>query len=160
MRWKRAVAFGVVGAAAMSVLMALARAVGMPVSLEMMLGTMTGAAPGPGPFVLGLATHLTMGGIFGLIYGWIFERIHHGGAVVGVGIGLVHAVVAGLFMALLPTIHPLMPDRMAPPGAFMSNLRVMGVLAQFVLHAVFGAIVGGGYGHASEERPFGALRHA
>jgi len=159
MRLGRAVIFGVVGAAAMSMMMLLARTMGMPAALEMMLGTMTGAGPGPGPFALGLAIHLVMGGLFGIGYAWLFERVlHHGGAVAGVGIGLVHAVFAGIFMAVIPIIHPLIPAEMPAPGAFMANLGPMGVVAEFALHAIFGAIVGGGYGHVARERPW-ALSH-
>lgn len=55
-------------------------------------------------------------------------------------------MVAGLFMAMVPAMHPLVPEQMPAPGPFMANLGAMGIIAEFVLHAVYGGIVGGVYG--------------
>jgi hypothetical protein len=60
----------------------------------------------------------------------------------GVFVGLGHAVVAGLFMGMMPAMHPLIPELMPAPGAFMSGMGPMGVVAEFVGHALYGAIVG------------------
>ena len=48
----------------MTVIMAMARAMGMPVNLEMMLGTMMGGAPSAASWILGFIIHLVAGGIF------------------------------------------------------------------------------------------------
>ena len=39
------------------------------------LGTMLGHAPGPGPWLAGLAAHLVIAGLIALIYGWGFETL-------------------------------------------------------------------------------------
>lgn len=146
MKAGKAFAAGIIGAAVMSVLMWVARIMGMQANLEMILGTMI-TDPGSSAWMIGFVIHLMMGGIFGLIYGWIFEHLtHRSGWLLGGGIGLVHAVVAGIFMGMVPLIHPRMPSPVVPPGAFMSHLGMMGPVAVFMLHFVFGAIVGGMYG--------------
>lgn len=162
MKWNKALGYGVLGAAAMSIVMGLARSMGMHVQLELMLGTMLGIAPeGSNAFVVGLVMHLMMGAAFGATYAWLFERvIHHGGVAAGALVGLPHAIVAGLFMAMIPAVHPFIPESMPAPGAFMSNLGAMGVMAELMLHVMFGAIVGAGYGHVQAERSWRGAAHA
>lgn len=138
---------GVVGGAAMSLLMWMARTMmDMPANLEMMLGTMLGMMPGPTAWLIGLVMHLLISGLIALIYAWGFERVtHRAGWLVGAGFGVLHAIIAGLVMGMMPAMHPLMPEQMPPPGAYMSNLGAMGVIAEFMLHIVYGAIVGAIY---------------
>jgi hypothetical protein len=71
---------------------------------------------------------------------------------VGAAFGLAHAVIAGLGMGIVPAIHPMIPERMPAPGAFMANLGAIGIVAEFALHAVYGAIVGAMYGPVIGER--------
>ena len=138
---------GVVGGAVMSVLLAVARLLGMPVNLEVMLGTITGMSPGSGAWVLGLIMHLVISGLIALAYAFGFEHVsHRSGALPGVVFSLLHIVIGGLFMGMIPAIHPLVPERMAAPGAFMSNVGDTGVIAFVVLHAIYGAVVGVMYG--------------
>ncbi|MDQ3036419.1 MAG: hypothetical protein M3Y87_28735 [Myxococcota bacterium] len=138
---------GVVGGAVMSVLLAIGRAMGMPINLEMMLGTMTGLAPGAGTWVLGLIMHLVISGGIALFYAVGFEHIaHRAGALPGVVFSLLHIVVGGLVMGFIPAIHPLIPESMMAPGAFMSNIGDIGVIAFVALHAIYGAVVGVVYG--------------
>jgi hypothetical protein len=68
----RAFVAGVVGGLAMSGMLAVARAAGMPAALEMMLGTMI-APPGPGAFALGLGMHMVISGLLGLLYAALFR---------------------------------------------------------------------------------------
>jgi hypothetical protein len=153
MRAKRAIVFGVLGAAAISVLSALARAVGVPIQLEMLLGTMFGWAPSPAAFALGLAVHLAIGGAFGLLYGWLMETVwDHGGAFMGMILGVLHASLIGMVVGLTPQWHPLVPGRIPDPGPYFANLGVAGVLCFFAMHVVYGAIVGHGYGHVAAEK--------
>lgn len=147
MKAGKAFAAGVVGGAVMSVLMAVARLLGMPVNLEMLLGTMTGMEPGAVAWVLGLIIHLVVSGAIALLYGLGFEYVsHRAGALPGVVFSLIHIVVGGLLMGMIPAIHPQVPETLAPPGAFMSGLGDIGVVAFVVLHAIYGAIVGVMYG--------------
>lgn len=147
MKAGKAFVAGVVGGAVMSVLLAVARLLGMPVNLEMLLGTMTGMDPGAVTWVLGLIMHLVISGAIALLYGLGFEYVsHRSGALPGVVFSLIHIVVGGLFMGAIPGIHPMVPEVMAAPGAFMANIGDLGVIAFVVLHAIYGAVVGVMYG--------------
>ena len=75
----------------MSVLTGLARMMGVPANIEMMLGTMV-ADPGTTAWLIGFVMHLTLSGLIALIYAWGFEHVtHKAGWAVGTGFGLVHA---------------------------------------------------------------------
>lgn len=153
MRAKRALVFGILGACAVSVLSAMVRAAGVPIRLEMILGTMFGWPPSPRAFVLGLAVHLAIGGAFGLLYGWLMETVwDHGGAFMGMILGVLHASLIGMALGLTPQWHPMVPERIADPGPYFANLGVVGVVCFFLVHVVYGAIVGHGYGHVAAER--------
>lgn len=157
MKTGKAFVAGVAGAALMSVLMFLARTVmGMEVHLEMMLGTMIGLAPGTTAWIVGFVMHLMLGGVFALGYAWAFENLlHRAGAGAGALLGLPHVLAAGLAMGLIPMLHPLIPEQMSAPGVFMSSLGAMGVVAEVVLHVIYGAVVGVLYGpvHVPAGRP-------
>lgn len=144
---------GVVGGAAMSALMWMARMMmGMPANLEMMLGTMV-MPPGTTAWIIGFVMHLMISGAIALLYAWGFEHVtHRAGWLVGAGFGILHAIVAGMVMGMMPMMHPRMPDPMMAPGAYMSNLGMMGVIAEFMLHIVYGAIVGAMYGTVLHRR--------
>src|SRR5918996_4165907 len=147
MKYGKAFGAGVVGAVVMTVIMAMARAMGMPVNLELMLGTMMGGPPSLATWILGFIIHLVAGGIFALIYAAGFEYLtHRADWLVGVGFGFIHSLFAGLLMAMMPAMHPLIPEQMPAPGAFMSNMGLMGVVAEIMLHLIYGAIVGAMYG--------------
>jgi len=148
---------GVVGGAVMSVLMWMARTMlGMPVNLEMMLGTMV-ADPGTTAWLIGFVMHLMISGAIALLYAWGFENVtHRAGWLVGAGFSLIHIVIAGVVMGMMPMMHPRMPNPISPPGAFMSNLGVMGIVAEVMLHVIYGAIVGAMYGAVVHPRPLSA----
>jgi len=147
MKLNRAFLGGVLRAGVMSVIMAMARGMGMKVNLEQMLGTMTGMMPSGTTFAIDLAVHLMMGAAFAVAYAWLFEHVaHRGHWTTGALSAIPHVVFAGLMMGAIPMIHPLMPNPMPPPGVIMSELGPMGVGAMVMLHLIFGAIVGGVYG--------------
>jgi hypothetical protein len=153
MRPGKALLFGVLGAAAISVLSAVMRGLGLPISIELLLGTLFGLQPGGAAFGLGLALHLAMGGLFGVLYGFLFERVwDHGGATTGMLLAVIHAALIGIAVGLTPQFHPLVPQQMADPGPYFSGLGVLGVITFFLVHLVYGAIVGAGYGHVAAER--------
>ena len=153
MRAGRAIVFGVIGAAAISVASALLRAAGVNVNLELILGTVLGGAPSASTFALGLVLHLTIGGLFGLLYGYLFERVwDHGGAGTGMILAAIHAALIGMGIGLTPQFHPHVPEVIADPGPFFANVGLVGVLAFFAIHVLYGAIVGAGYGHVDAER--------
>ena len=139
---------GVVGGAVMSAIMLMARALmGMEVKLELLLGTMIGLAPGTTAWLVGFAMHLMISGIIAIAYAWAFENVlHRAGWQAGVLVAVVHILIAGLFMGLMPAMHPLVPETLAGPGFFMLNLGVMGLVAFLMLHLLFAATVGAMYG--------------
>ncbi len=152
MRATRAIVLGILGATAISVVSAVLRALGLPIRIELILGTLPGLVPSAAAYVLGLAIHLTMGALFGLLYGYLFEKVwNHGGAGTGMILAVIHAALIGMFIGLTPQFHPQVPERIAEPGPYFANLGVAGVLAFFGLHILYGAIVGGGYGHVVAE---------
>lgn len=153
MRAKRAFLFGVLGAGAISAASIVLRALGLPIQLELILGTATGMLPGPAAFMVGLGIHLAIGGAFGLLYGWLMETVwDHGGAATGMILAVIHAALIGMAVGLTPQFHPHIPERMSDPGPFFANIGVAGVLCFFALHIMYGAIVGHGYGHVAAER--------
>lgn len=152
----------------MSVLLAIGRALGLDLPVELLLGTLTGMMPGPAVWVLGLVLHLLMSGAIALLYGLGFEYVsRRSGALPGVVFSLVHTVIGGLFLGVLPALHPLIPGVLQAPGAFMSNYGDAGVIAFVVLHAIYGATVGMMYGPVTHPfrkttlgRPFDKRAHA
>jgi hypothetical protein len=153
MRPGKAILFGVLGSLAISALTAALRGLGLPLSIEILLGTLTGLPPTGAALGLGLGMHLAMGGAFGLLYGFLFERVWaHGGAATGMLLAVIHSSLIGIAIGMTPQFHPLVPERLADPGPFFANLGVLGVLTFFGAHIVYGAIVGAGYGHVATER--------
>jgi len=153
MRPGKAILFGVIGAAAISLISALLRAIGVPLSIEIYLGTLTGLAPSAFTFGLGLVLHLALGGVFGLVYGALFERVWaHGGATTGMLLSILHAGLIGMLLGLTPHVHPAVPSMLPDPGPYFSHLGSFGVISFFVMHLVYGAIMGAGYGHVAAER--------
>jgi hypothetical protein len=161
MRAKRAIFLGVVGATSISLISLVLRAIGLPIRIELILGTGTGVPPSDGAFAIGLGIHLAIGGAFGLLYGWLMETVwDHGGAGVGMILGVLHASLIGMAIGLTPQFHPFIPKDMGDPGPFFANLGVAGVVSFFGMHVLYGAIVGHGYGHVEAEREWApAGRH-
>ncbi len=72
MKYGRAFGAGVIGGVVMSLIMAMARAMGfmgLQASREMMLGMRLGGPPNLTTWALGFSTHLMAGGIFGMPMG-------------------------------------------------------------------------------------------
>lgn len=162
MKTSSALLGGVAGGALMTVVMWMARTLmGMPMNLEMMEGTMLVRPPGPVAWGVGFVMHLMISALIALLYAWAFEHVaHRAGAGVGALFGLVHAVIAGLAMGMVPAIHPLIPEMLAAPGAFLLHIP-MGPVALVLLHVLYGAVVGAIYGpvrHPRMEAPFAEAR--
>lgn len=155
MKNDRALAGGLLGAIAMSVCLSLLRLAGLPVNLELLLGSALGAIPSLATWFVGFAIHLLFGCLFGVVYGWLFERVLHRARVYGgVLLGSVHAIAAGLFLGAIPLFHARVPELDPAPGAFFLAAGPAGPLALLGVHLVFGAIVGAIYGRTvPESRP-------
>src|SRR5690606_35157864 len=76
MKSRSAFPVGVVGGAAMSAVMFLARLLGLQANLGMMLGTLF-LPPGAVAWGVGFVVHLVVSGLIGLLYGRGFERVTH-----------------------------------------------------------------------------------
>lgn len=147
MNAQRAFLAGILAGLVLSVLMALGRALGIPLAVEMMLGTLVGLPVGvPVTYLIGLIIHLLLSGTIALLYALGFERVtRRAGWGVGAAFSLVHIIVAGIVLALMPAIHPMIPEAMGPPGFLMFNMGAGAVILFLIGHAIFGALVGGLY---------------
>src|SRR5262245_51638510 len=84
---------GVLAGAAMSVVMAFARMLGLPVRMELILGTLF-VDPGPVAWFIGLVAFLVGSGLIALLYGVGFEYVaHRAGTKTGVALSLIHIVL-------------------------------------------------------------------
>jgi hypothetical protein len=153
LRHDRALAGGLLGALAVSTILALARIRGPRTELELLLGSALGAPAGPRTWFLGFVIHLMFGAVFALAYAWIFERaLHRGGVWSGILLAGPHAIACGLFLAAMPAFHgsfvATVPNAgaLSPPGAFFARSGASGPLVVIAAHLAFGAIVGAIYG--------------
>jgi hypothetical protein len=155
---------GALGAAGMTVLMVIARALGVTtLNIEMALGSMLTQQIGAGSWLLGFIFHLAIGGLLAQLYVAGFEFLaEDANGWIGAGFGAIHASIAGLVMFLLGSIHPLMRNDgvLQAPGPFAINYGALTALAFVALHLVYGGWVGSMYAmqpevesHASEDLP-------
>ena len=152
MNWGKAFIAGVIGGAVMSILLALARAMGMPANLEVMQGTMLGLEPGATAWIVGFIMHLMISGLIALVYAAGFEYVtHRAGWLVGVAFSIVHVLIGGIVMGMVPAMHPLIPEQMPAPGYFMAGMGMMGVIGFIMEHMIYGAIVGAMYSPVQHE---------
>ncbi len=112
----------------------------------------TGSDDAPGWFV-GCAVQLLIAVVAALMYAVIFEWItHRANALIGLAVGIPHAVTAGMAVGFLPVAR-LIAVGILPPGAFL-EYRGGWVVATFVLgHLTFGAVVGALYGPVRHDVP-------
>lgn len=151
---RRLFLFGVFGGALMTMLMTFARLLGLPMSFELLLGTLVGIPPGLVAWIVGLGIHLALSGLIALVYGWAFEHLppHHAGRDVGMLYSLAHVFIAGTLLSAIPLIHPAMPGVLEEPGPFYAERGLIAVLLFFVAHVIYGAVVGEGAARRSVRR--------
>jgi hypothetical protein len=149
---------GVVAAGVATVLLAVARGVGLTrLNLAMSLGAFGGTTQeaSPGAWYFGFVVVLICGGLFALVYAWIFEAWprHTARAWLGAAFGVVQALIVGAVLAALvpalhagadPTDRPLLGD----PGFMGVNYGVATLCVFVALHVAYGAMIGG-WMHAS-----------
>lgn len=132
----RAFLAGIVGALAMSLVMVGVRAAGIPLHIEAQLA----AVLGTNLWVVGLAAHLLIGGALGIAYGMAFELVlHESGVGPGAILGAYNTIIAGFVWAAL-----------GGPGHFWSTVGPPGIIALFLAHMTYGAVVGAAF--KAEER--------
>ena len=153
MNVRKALIAGLVGGAAMTVLAWLVRQMGIAMNAEMMLGTMV-SSPGGAAWLIGFAMHMMLSAVIALAYAAGFERVtHRAGAVVGLGFAVIHVIIAGMVMGMIPGMHPMIPEQMPAPGAFMANMGTTFVALFVIEHLMYGTIVGALYGPVVSARP-------
>jgi hypothetical protein len=136
--------WGIGAAAAMSAVMAVARAFDLTnFSLESLLGSMAVQGNGVSAWVLGFTVHLALGGLFGLAYARAFHFSGRTGARYGSLIGLAHWLLAGVILGMLAP-----PASILSPGFFLMNHNAFAVAQFLAVHLLFGAIVGAGHSRA------------
>jgi hypothetical protein len=134
---------GVMGGVAMSLLMTLARARGIPVNTELLLGTFPGGSPGPTEWISGFAVALLLAGVIGGAYAQGFRLLApRGGRRAAVAFSFVHAIVGGVLLEAVVLIHPLVPHSIPDPGTFLGNFGPAGLFIFFSSHFAYGTVVG------------------
>jgi hypothetical protein len=121
----------------MTLAMAIYRAAGLPmVHIERELGAFLTGNTGLRSWILGLLWHLLNGGVFALIYAAGFRSIGRAGVGLGLLFGIVHWYLAGYLLGALPM--------------WRVTVQYGGLAAifVFVLHLIFGMIVGANCGGA------------
>ncbi|MFI5243220.1 MAG: hypothetical protein ACHQRL_09440, partial [Gemmatimonadales bacterium] len=108
-------------------------------------------------WIAGAVAQLIIAVIAALVYAAIFEHAtRRAGALIGLAIGVPHAVLAGLALGFIP-VSRLLDAGISPPGAFM-EYRGWCVTATFVLaHIAFGTLMGWSYGstgHGPSASPY------
>jgi hypothetical protein len=56
--------------------------------------------------------------------------------------GAIHWVIAGMFLAMVPSMHPEIPEERPAPGAFAKNFGAPDVPAFLMGHLLYGFVVG------------------
>ena len=160
-----AVGSGLIGGAVMSVLLYMGIAImprQMRMNLFLMLGTMmVGNKPlatgheatiisnKPMAYLAGAMMHGVMSIVFGLIHVAFYTALGLESGLVAWGLlfGFVHWLISGMGLSKVPTMHPLMKrGQMETPGAFALSYPPMTAMGFFILHLVFGIVVGALYG--------------
>lgn len=145
----RAFFAGIAGALAMSVFSAMARSLDVPINISLLLGTIPGWVPSRDTWTLGFVLNLLIGGLFALPYAWMFEYVTHTAtSAIGARLGALHAIAVGGLLTGVPAVHAGVPELLPAPGAFMVAYGYDGIVVFFLVHLVYGAVVGGLYGSA------------
>lgn len=145
-----AVLAGLIGGAVMSALLYMGIATmprQMRMNLFLMLGTMMFRDRNMA-YGAGAMAHGVMSIAFGLIHVGIFTAfgLESSLAAWGILFGFVHWLITGMALGMLPGMHPRMKSgEMAAPGAFAMSYPSMTAMGFFVLHIVFGVLVGALY---------------
>jgi|GEM_PF-833716 len=153
---------GLAGGLVMTLALMGARKFGLTdLSLALLLGSMVTASGGIAVWWLGFFIHLMLSGIVGWLYGAAFEKItHRAGVRMGALLSIFHVTAAGILLGILPVMHPLLAsppqpiskDFLLAPGFFALNYGLTTAIVFFILHLVYGMIVGAVYKPAARHR--------
>lgn len=129
----RGVVAGLIGTAALSVLMVMKNMMGVMPELDVigMLGGMMHVPP-----AVAWVIHFMIGAVWGLLFAVLYSRIPGSSSVVK---GMV--LLTGAWLLMMVMVMP-----MAGAGMFGMKLGMMAPVMTWVLHLVFGAVMGLAYG--------------
>jgi hypothetical protein len=127
--------------------MIIARAFNLTsLNLEMALGSFLTQELTTATWWLGLVIHMITGGVLAQFYAAGFEFLARSNAWIGAAFSLIHTLIAGLFMAMLGSMHPLMINgQILEPGPFTINYGMITAVAFVALHIIYGAWIGAMY---------------
>jgi hypothetical protein len=155
MNWPDVFLWGLVATLVLSTLLSASQAGGLSrMSIPLLLGTLlTGDRDRAA--AVGFLLQLILGWGFALLYALIFQRWGRAGPLIGAGVGLGHGlVVLVVVLPMLQGLHPRLasertgpePTRaLEPPGFMALNYGWATPLVTLLAHAVYGAVLGGGY---------------
>ena len=132
-KFSRGVVAGLAGTAALSVLMVMKNMMGVMPQLDViaMLGDMMRVPP-----AVAWMVHFMIGAVWGLLFAGLYSRIPGGSAIVK---GM--TLLTGAWLLMMVMVMP-----MAGAGLFGMKLGMMAPVMTWVLHLVFGAVMGLVYG--------------
>ena len=136
-----AIVAGVVGTAAMSLLMVMGPKMGLPkMAIWEMLGSMFDSH---GKNTLGWMAHFMMGAVFALIYAALWSAGLGAPTLIGgILFGAVHFVIVGLMLGGIPMMHAgIKAGTAQAPGVLMLNGGIMGLMGGLVGHILYGLVV-------------------
>ena len=119
----------------------------MKMDLFLMLGTMV-VRDRSSAYVAGALMHAMMSVSFGLVHVALFTAIDLDSSLAAWGVlfGLGHWLVSSFGLGMVPIMHPLMRSGdMQAPGVLAMNYPPMTAMGFFMLHIVFGVLVGALY---------------
>ncbi len=100
-------------------------------------------------YVVGFLFHEVLSAAIALIYALGFQLVGADGNLWLWGLvgGVVHYLIAGLVIGAMPAMHPEIPDRIAPQGAYYKKYGALDVASFMTGHLTFGVLVGIFYGY-------------
>lgn len=123
--------------------------VDMQMDINRTWGSMFGVHGGAGRG-LGFLVHLALSALVGLIYAWGFPAMFNASDNLwlwGLLGGLIHWFIAGLFMGMLPAMHPEIPERQPAPGLFVKNFGMPDMPGFLMGHLLYGLTFGIAYAY-------------
>ena len=119
----------------------------MKMNLFKLLGTMMVPA-GAMAYVAGAMMHGVMSIVFGIIHASAYAAfgLETGLIAWGLLFGVVHWMVVGMGLGMMPTMHPaIRRGDMQAPGAYAMSYPRMTAMGFFMLHLVFGVVMAAVY---------------
>ena len=145
-----AIGAGVIAGTAMSMLLYMGIAMmpkQMKMNLFLMLGTMF-FRDRPMVYVAGAMMHAMMSIVFALVHVAFFTAFDLDTSLAAWGIvfGITHWMALGMGLGMMPTMHPLIKrGDAAAPGVFALRYPSITAIGFFMLHIVFGVLMGALY---------------